>query len=441
MILNLKRYVSLLSVALILSSCGAMGIFEDEEAPLQGERISVLELTKSLQPEETNSSIFIPKSWKNEYWPQSGGYPNHVMQNLSFDSSNLDLQWKSSIGAKKVKDIPLSSSPIIAGDKLYIINNKNYLVSLSVKNGEQIWKISLSPEDEKETVISGGVSYSNNIIYATNGFKELIAVSPDNGEILWRKELPSPARAAPTVMGDRIFISTMDNRILAISALEKNIIWEHQAINETTELLGTPSPAANRDIVISAFSSGEIYALRIENGSVLWSDNLFPIRKMGGLSALADIKALPVIGNSAIYSISFGGRAIAIDERTGKRIWQKEIGGTETPWLAGDVIYLISNSNELVALESETGNIIWVTALPKYEDEEDKDGIINMHGPIMAGNYLFVVGSNGIIYKISPKTGNIAKTYDSGKNIIKSPVIANNTLYLLANDGTIMAYR
>ena len=119
-----------------------------------------------------------------------------------------------------------------------------------------------------------------------------------------------------------------------MSNIGRTQIWEYQGISEMTGLTGTASPAADSDIVVPAFSSGEIYALRIENGSVAWSDNLSPIRRYSGMDDLVEIRGLPVIAREVVIAISFGGRMVAIDEVSGQRGWQRDVGSAEMPWSA-----------------------------------------------------------------------------------------------------------
>ncbi len=44
----------------------------------------------------------------------------------------------------------------------------------------------------------------------------------------------------------------------------------HTGLPEGADILGTPAPAVAGDTVVAAYSSGEIYALRIENGHPEW---------------------------------------------------------------------------------------------------------------------------------------------------------------------------
>ncbi len=436
----IKKYglLTLAGTALLLSACSA---FTDDEAPpLPGERISVLELQKSLEPDDSELSaqgLITPPEWSNEYWPQAGGYPNHSMQNLALSGDSLKRVWSSKIGDGATDSLPLTAQPVVIDGRIFTLDTEAYLSAFDIQNGKRLWHKDMKEKDEDDAVIGGGIAFAEGYLFITNGFNEILAVNPNDGIIVWRKKIPGPARAAPTVMNGRIFVTTLDSRILALDSRDGTALWEYQGIQETAGLVGAASPAANNDIVVAGFSSGEVSALRVANGSVAWSDSLSNVRNFGGLSSIADIKASPVIDKGIVFAVSFNGRLIAIDERTGTRIWQREIGGTQIPWLAGNHLFVLSNENQVVALGRDTGAIRWVTELPRYKDEEP----ILFTGPILAGGRLILAGTDGRVFEINPENGEISSQWDAGETISIAPVIAGGTLYILANNGTLSAYR
>jgi len=412
----------------------------EDKPPLEGERISVLELQKNLEPDDAlleSQGLMTPAEWRNEFWPQRGGYPNHSMQNLALSGGQLQRAWKANIGRGSTKEIPLIASPIVVDGVIFTLNTDAELSAFSTETGKRLWENDIANPDEDDLVIGGGIAYSGGRLFATNGFNELLALSPKTGEILWRKALAAPARAAPTIVDDRVFVTTLDNRLLALSTTDGANLWEYVGIAETAGLVGAASPAANRDIVTPVFSSGEIIAIRAANGSVAWSDNLSNLRSLGGLGTISDIKALPVIDKGLVVAISFAGRLVAIDERTGTRIWQREISGAQTPWMAGNHLFVLSTDNKLIALGRETGTIRWVTSLP----EKDGDELLTFNGPILAGGRLIMTGNDGRVVEASPEDGKIIREWDSGLKTTIAPIIAGGTLYILGENGTLAAYR
>lgn len=439
----------LVSSVLALSSCGTVGgLFgsgEKEKPPLEGERISVLELQKTLTADkalDNTQQLALPDTWTNTSWPQAGGYPNHSMQNISFDRAEISRAWSADIGSGSTDELPLTASPVVAQGMIFTLDTDSNLSAFNTQNGKHIWKTDVEHEDEDEAVISGGISYAHETLFVTNGYDEILAVGPNSGDILWRSRLPAPSRAAPTVIGGRVFVSTIDSRLVALSAKDGSSLWEYTGVSETAGLLGAASPGANNDIVVPTFSSGEITALRVENGSVAWSDNLSNVKRYGGgLESLSDIKAMPVLDRGVIVAISFGGKLAAIDERTGTRIWQREIAGAQTPWVAGGYVFVLSSENQIIALSITDGSIYWIAELQQFEDEEDKEDPITWAGPVMIDDHLILAGSNGKMVEIDARTGDITRNIKTKKNVQIAPIVAEGTLYILAEDGTLVAYR
>ncbi|MAZ76039.1 MAG: hypothetical protein CMH31_01915 [Micavibrio sp.] len=437
----MRLFTALLLIPLLsLTSCSSS---DDGQAPLKGERISVLDLQKELiaETETANATdIKIPPVYKNAFWPQAGGYPSHVMQNLALNEGELTRVWTADIGDGSGR-VPLTAQPIVADGKVFTLDTDASLSAFEIEKGKRVWKTDVQAPDEDESVIGGGVSFSDGTLYVTSGYNEALAVNPENGDIVWRVNLIAPARAAPTVMQGRVFITLLNNTIVALNAGNGKVIWEYNSIGESAGLLGAASPAADRDVIIPGLSSGDLLALRVENGALAWQDNLSRALRLGGISGLADIRALPVLEGDLIIAISYGGKMAAIDKRTGNRIWQRDISGSETPWIANNAVYVLNSENELLALDKTNGAIYWMSELKKFENAKKRQNPIVWTGPIMAGGRLIVASTNGRIIEIHPTTGETLRETKTGRTVRIAPVVASNTLYLLSEDGTLSAYR
>lgn len=442
-----KKTLLIVSLSFVLTGCTSVtGLFtsSEEEETIQGKRISVLELQKSLKAEtplEEGQVLDLPDKWNNLAWPQAGGYPNHTMHNLSL-GEDLKRIWSTKIGRGSSDDLPLTAQPVAAAGKVFTLDSRARLSAFDATTGKKVWDKKLSNKDEDDPVITGGVSFAHKRLYVTNGYDEVMSIEPEDGEIIWRKHLSAPSRAAPTAINGRVFVSTVDSKLTAFSAKDGSNLWAYSGIEESAGLLATASPAANNDIVIPAFSSGEVTALRVENGAIAWSDNLAKIRKIGGgKESLADIAAMPLVDRGIVIAISFSGKLVAIDERTGNRIWQRNISGIQTPWIAGTNLFVLTSDNQVIAINMVNGSIYWIKELAKFENEKKKSKPLHWHGPLMASDRLLLAGSDGKIIEMDPNTGDITKTTKTKKTIRISPIIAQKTLYILAEDGTLVAYQ
>ena len=83
----------------------------------------------------------------------------------------------------------------------------------------------------------------------------------------------------------------------------------------------------------------------------------------------------------------------------------------------------------------------WALALPRFEDPEDQDDPINWHGPVLAGDRLILVASNGEAVSVSPYTGALLGRMNLPGEPAVSPVVADGTLYLLTGNAELIALR
>ncbi len=427
---------------LILTACSNSS---DDTLPLPGERISILDLQKELKPslsEDKTLNVTIPEAASNSSWPQAGGYAHHAMQNLLLGpSEQIEKIWDTSIGRGVSKALPLTSRPITAAGKVYTLDTNHKVSAFHDQTGRLLWRVNVEHAIESETVISGGLSYGEGALLVTNGYNEVIALSPENGSQLWRTKIKAPSRAAPTIKNGRVFVIQMNNSVTALSLKDGNIIWEHEGIAETTGLLGAASPAVDNSVVIAALSSGDLTALRVENGAVVWTDNLSSLNRYSGLSSLSDIRGMPVLSGDIAIAVSYGGKMIALEKQNGNRIWQANISSAETPWIVGDTVFTISSEQQLIALSLYNGSVLWIKDLPKYENPEKRKSPLRWIGPIMGSGRLILTSTNGVIHEYNPTNGEFLTQWDTKKDISLPPIVSSGSLFLLSNDGRLLAYR
>ena len=334
----------------------------------------------------------------------------------------------------------LTASPVVAEGRIYTLDARTRVRAFSAATGERPWEADAAPPNDSES-FGGGLAYDEGRLYVTTGFGQVVALDPATGSEFWRRQSAAPFRAGPTAQGGLIFAISVENKIEAMDARTGDVRWSHAGIAETASVLGGSRASSDGTTVVAPYSSGELVALRRDTGRVVWAESLAAVRRVDTVSTLADIKGLPVIDRGRVYAVSHSGRTIAVDLRSGARLWDLEAGGTQTPWLAGDFLYLLTSGNDLLCVTARDGRVRWVRSLPRYRNEERKRDAIFWVGPLLAGNALYVFSSRGEALAIAPATGETKSTMDVGAPVRIPPIVANGTLYVLGDNGTLSAYR
>lgn len=443
--LGLARFAGICLLGVMLTGCSTVdGWFSSAPAPkLPGKRISVMALDQSLQadPDLQNDTIYLPDPVANIDWSQPGGSPTNAMYNLSA-STKFNKVWSSSAGEGSSGAAQLTASPIVVAGRIYVLDAESTLRAFDAKSGDRIWSQDLVPEDDDPAAgRGGGVAFDNGRLFIATGFGVVYAVNPADGSVIWKQNVGDPFRSSPTAIDGRVFAVTADNQTVALSQDKGNVLWRQQGIAETAGILAATSPAVEASTVIAPYSSGEVYALRVENGNATWNDSLTRTGNMSSLTELNDIAGRPVIDDGKVYAISHSGRMVAIDLRTGERIWTRDIGGVQTPWVAGDYIFLVTLDSELVALQRSDGRVRWIVQLQKFKDPEDTSSRrLQWSGPVLADGQLVLVSSGGQMIAASAEDGKITSQTDLPEGSLIPPIVANGFIYVLTNDATLLSF-
>jgi outer membrane protein assembly factor BamB len=291
------------------------------------------------------------------------------------------------------------------------------------------------------TLFGGGVAYADGRLYATNGSGYAAALDAAKGGIFWTVRPGAPLRGAPTIANDNVYVISQDNQMFALNPADGTTRWTGSGAVEIAGVLGAAAPAAAQGTVVAGFSSGELTAFRYENGQVVWQDALARTSISTTVTSLSDIDASPVIEGGRVYAIGAGGRMVAIELITGQRVWEINVAGISTPWVAGDWIFVVTDQEQLLCIQRTTGHIRWITQLPAFRNVKKKKGEVNWVGPVLAGGRLIVANSSGQLVSVAAADGTIQSTQDTKMPISLEPIVANNTLYVLHDNGELSAWR
>ncbi len=426
----------------LLAGCGGSWFGGSSEKQLPGERIAILSTESTLKADSRLSDldVTLPRPDPNDDWPQEGGYPNHAMHHLSAPGPLARL-WSVDIGEGSNDEGQLLTQPVVADGRIFTMDIEAEVMALDAETGARIWRRELSKDDNNEGILGGGLAVYRGRLFATTGFGDVVALDAETGREIWRKRMTGPIRAAPTVRAGRVFVVTVTNELFALADDDGRQLWTHSGLAEVAGLVGGAAPAVDNEVVVVPYTSGEVVALRAENGRVIWTETLSALRRSDAVTALSHIRGRPVIDRGLVYVVANSKRTVAIDLRTGTRLWEVPVGGRHGVWVAGEFAYLVTQDGELVCLTRRGGRIRWVTPLPRYEDEEDQEGAIQWAGPILVSDRLLVTGSHEEIWSVSPYTGKVLGRVSTSDPIRISPTVARETVYLLTEDAELIALR
>ena len=436
------RIALLIAAALASSGCG---IFKKGKVktPVLGERIAVLTSENDAQIDPATQALpfNLPAPVENAAWAESGGNASNSMGHLALGRA-LAPAFTVQAGRGSSLTARLAAPPIVANGRVYTIDTLGAVRAFDARTGSQIWA-SQTPDikGNEDSLYGGGIAYDNGRIFASNGLGYVAALSEQNGGILWQVRPGGPLRGAPTVSNGAVYVISQDNQIYSLKAEDGSTNWSQPASLEIAGIFGAASPAVGQGTVVAGFSSGELNAYRYENGRQVWQDQLQRTSIRTSVSSLSDIDADPVIDNGQVFAIGAGGRMVALDLNSGQRLWELNIAGIATPWVAGDWVFVVTSEARLLCIYRQNGHIRWINQLPQFEKPKAKKGDIEYSGPVLAGNRLILTSASGQVIQVDPATGNFQSQFSVGDRVSLPPVVAGSTLYVLDDAAKLHAYR
>ena len=294
------------------------------------------------------------------------------MQHLAIGDSPQVL-WTADVGSGSSSSRILTAPPVVADGKVFAKDAESTVSAFDADTGQRIWSVTLKPEKARDTnEFGGGLAYYGGKLFVTTGFADVFCLDPNdgNGGLELDGERADPRRAAGV---RRPRLRHLDRQQAACHGGGRRL--------GPVELLG---PAGGRglcrrqqpgrlgDVIVAPVQLGRAgRAARSRTaarcGTNRWSARAAKSRAFGNL---ADIRGRPVIDRGLVLAMGTAGTLAAIDLRSGQRQWERNIGGNQTPWVAGRFVFVVTGAADVAALERDTGKVKWVTPLTQYQDEK-----------------------------------------------------------------------
>lgn len=425
------KYLTLIFAVFLLFSCDKEKDYDKKKAVSAFAIIDPIRIDESLK----NVEVKLPKEQENFSWINSNEVQNRNIENIAFDfpkKNKIKKQKSIWSGFNFRFDNRFVFSPVIVDNKAFLLDGSGILEGYNLKNNKRIFKTRVFARNFIKNYQIPKISYFEGKIFAIAGINQIAAVDSKTGDILWKKTIAAIPVSTPIPDSEKIYVTTNDNKLYALSSLDGELQWVQSGISRPAAIFGAADPVIYKNLVLASYSSGEIYAYNKETGEIAWIEDLNLNKATNSDFYLNDIDATPIVKDGIAYSIGNGGLIKAINAKEGSYLWRREIAGIIDFWVAKDFLFVINNDDKLIALHRKTGKIKWVSQLLDYKNKKKPQSKIIYSGVVMAGNKLLVTDVLGEILIISPFDGKIEKTIKTGSKIFHSPIIVNKEIYIHA---------
>jgi len=416
----------------------------------KGERISLLELSDQLKVSDAlkGQDFFLPAPAPQADWPLAGGTLEQSVENVDA-APNFEVAWRRTFGEKSGPHAHVMAPPIEADGKVFVMDAGAGVSAHDARTGAQIWRTDLKPKTKKDRereAFGGGLAFADGKLYVSSGFRLVAQLDPNTGHVNWMTRTDAPLHDAPTVADGRVYVVDVDDELLTYDAASGTPDWTHQALTEPARMMVASSPAVSNGTLVASFASGELVAMRSDNGTELWNQPLSRTTRSNALSEIRDIAGRPVIYKGDVFAISHADVMADTELRTGNVRWQIPLSGFTSPWPAGDVVFAVGLDGTVLCAARDSGQLYWLADLnapgpAKKGKKPPKRSRAVWSSPILASNRLITVSDSGEAVALDAKTGAVQRRIKLGGDALLGPIAAGGTLYVVTQGADLIAIR
>lgn len=383
-------------------------------------------------------------------WRGATGHGSTEASNLPVDFNGDKYRWRVALPGKGC------STPIVLNEKIYLTcpANGNDAVMSFDAHGTELWRTTFDQEVPGKHANGSGSNSSpvsdGQAIFAY--FKSGTFVAVDlAGNVLWQQDIvekygkenmfwdfgTSPVLTEKYVVLVRMHAG--DSWIAAFNKSDGQLAWKvarnYQVPTESDQCYTTPLvfDYEGQESILT-WGAEHVTIHSAADGELLWTCGNFnpEANKLWPAIATPVISKQHVVvafgrndrGKPLLYGVKLSGRG---DVTATNHSWKRTDVGTfvPSPAVYGEQVIVVGDQGEIEAIDAATGVAAWKGQLPKNRNKV-------YASPLVAGNRLYVVREDGVVFVGSNQEGQfkLEAENDMQESIIGSPIPFGSGLLL-----------
>ncbi len=206
-----------------------------------------------------------------------------------------------------------------------------------------------------------GPSFAGGLVLTGAEDGQLHAVDARTGQKRWSFRAGGPVRTRPTTEGGALFFQADDGFLYRVDAASGRETWRVRVVEKPVERLPFDNPKSRYDrfgsdvtvaegLLYVGTHDGHVLALDPKTGARVWD-----------FAAGDSVLAAPAVDSGRVYAGSYDKHVYALDAATGRLLWKRDTQGAvvSTPAVAGDLVVVGNRCYDLLGLRAATGEVAW----------------------------------------------------------------------------------
>lgn len=310
-----------------------------------------------------------------------------------------------------------SISPVLSSSDLLVQGNKvDGLNVYTMDRGKKKWFFAV------EGGISGGVLIADGLIFFGGGDGYIYSLYLKTGQLLWKQHVGLTHISRPVVYKNYLYFAS-SNKIYCLNKKTGENVWTYSTQVKTSEFTveGIAEPLVSESLVYFKVSDGSLIALNLQ-GKLKWKKE-FPHS-----GRFVSASSPPIIGKMCLYSADLESGIYCLNKKNGKVIWKVPVGSHGHILLSDSHLFYPTSDGRIIALDQKSGKQIWDYKL----HESISTSLVLYKDILIYGDY------SGDLRFISRRDGKELGFFPVGSGLSASPVVSYNakpSIYFISNSG------
>ena len=381
---------------------------------------------QSLREFNQNFKISLPKNLKVG--------TNQQLNNDGFINFDANFDKMSKYNFRTIRSFS-NYEPEILIDKnhLFYFDSNGTIIKFD-NNSNIVWKQNhYSKQDKKlQPILFFGKSGED--LFIVDSIANYYVINKNTGKLKWKRKHSSSFNSQIKIFENKALVIDMENQLRCFSLETGELLWSVKTQESLLRSQKKQSLILNNDKIFFSNSIGDVTAVNISNGNIIWQT---PTQSNVSFGNTYFLKLSDIVSDeNSIFVSNNNTQFFSIDLVSGAINWKQDFSSELRPAIIGDYLVTISDDGLLIVMNKETGQIIRINDLFKNIKEKRKKNYQPV-GFLVGKFYIYVSTNNGRILVVNFREGKIEKTLKLDNNKLQRPVYFNESLYI-AKDNSII---
>jgi len=247
-----------------------------------------------------------------------------------------------------------------------------------------------------------------------------------------KKQVKLRLGLGPAIDNGLVFAASDKGELVAVNLDTGHLVW----IKRFKKMQFSAGPGAGLGKVVVGSTKGWVLALDAASGKELWR------RRVN-----SELLSAPAIGEKVVVMRSVDGRLHGFDSNDGKELWSVEqqvprlsLRGTAIPVIAKEIAVCGFDNGKVMAVSLATGDTVWDTALASPHGRTELDRLVDIDSSVsIVGDNVFATGFQGRTAMLALDSGQIWWAHDMSS--YRGLAADAENLYVTQSDGVVVALR